>query len=178
MFPSPCRSVDPVRLAPAEAKSSENGSILPAGFLSLCAPQPWGPTGVPGSRPKPALPPLCQQPRSRQPPALPLVGSSGCAVPSSLSPSAGTGWGFTVVAIQQTGVSGGAGARSGSSTPGSSPSRSLPCSSSGLVLPRWLWHLKLGEGIACPKTQRIRVPMLKLLMSPVLFCLLLLFALA
>lgn len=125
MFPSPCQSVDPMRLAPAEAKSSQNGSFLPAGFLSLCAPQPWGPTGVPGSSPKPALPAPCQRPRSRQPPALPLVGSSGCAVPSSLSPSAGTGWGFTVVAIRQTGVSGGAGARSGFPMPGSSPSRHL-----------------------------------------------------
>lgn len=102
-------------------------------------------------------------------PAAPaLLGSFGPAVPSSLSRSAGPGWALTVVAIQQTGVSGGAGARSGSSVSRLSP----PVRLLGLVPEHRLWHLQLGEAAACPETQRIRVPVVKLRtwkLSPVPF---------
>lgn len=57
----------------------------------------------------------------------------------------------------------------------------LVCSPSGLALEHWLWHLQLGMEIACPKTQHTRVPVLRLSPSkvnPMLFCMLLLFALA
>lgn len=130
-----------MRLASAEAKSSENDCPRPCvcrvvlfptahpptppSFLSLYAPKMWGPMGVSGSRSKPALLSPCQWSCSWQSPAPPLVGSFGRTVPSSLSCSAGTGWGFTVVTVQLTGVSGGAGARSGFSVPRLSPSMRL-----------------------------------------------------
>lgn len=166
-LPSPCQSTDLGRLPLAEAKSLEDGCFLLASSFP-CA-LLWGPTGVSGCRPKPALLALGGWPCSWQPPLCwealvllfpaPHLAVQGQAGPSLRSPSSRPAF----LEEQERGLA---------------PlfhARALPCACSGLQLLRLvpehrLWHLQLGEAAACPETQCIRVPVLKLLTS--LCCLL------
>lgn len=150
-------------------------------FLSLCAPKPWGPMGVTGSTSKSPLLGVCQWPCSCRPCAY---GGKLWLCRSQLLISQCRGWLGLHCGHHPTDQRFW---RSRSEIrlfcsllePFCVPA--LVCSPSGLALEHWLWHLQLGMEIACPKTQHTRVPVLRLSPSkvnPMLFCMLLLFALA